>query len=120
PGSTICATALYDASAQLIQLRDWTHAIQVLQDFRARFPRHARSADIDQKLAVAYTGANQPMQAAQQFETIAGEAAQTPAVRKEALQRSADLYAQAHDVPSAMTVLQKLVSQYPTPLADAE
>jgi len=120
PSSTICATALYDASAQLIQLRDWTRAIQVLQDFRARFPHHARSADIDEKLAVAYAGADQPMQAAQQFETIAGEAAQTPAVRKEALQRSADLYAQAHDVPSAMTVLQKLVSQYPTPLADAE
>jgi len=120
PGSTICATALYDASAQLIQLRDWTHAIQVLQDFRARFPRHARSADIDEKLAVAYAGANQPMQAAQQFETIAGEAAQTAAVRKEALQRSAELYAQAHDIPRAMTVLEKLVAQYPTPLTDAQ
>ncbi|HZT01079.1 MAG TPA: tetratricopeptide repeat protein [Steroidobacteraceae bacterium] len=120
PGSTICATALYDASAQLIQLRDWTHAIQVLQEFRVRFPHHARSADIDEKLAVAYAGANQPMQAAQQFETIAGEAAQTAAVRKEALQRSAELYAQAHDVPRAMTVLQKLVAQYPTPLTDAQ
>jgi tetratricopeptide (TPR) repeat protein len=120
PGSTICATALYDASAQLIQLRDWGRAIQVLQDFRSRFPHHARSAEIDEKLAVAYAGANQPMQAAQQFETIAGEAAQTPAVRKEALQRSADLYAQAHDVPRAMAVLEKLVAQYPTPLADAQ
>ena len=120
PSSTICATALYDASAQLIQLRDWPRAIQVLQDFRARFPHHAHSADVDAKLAVAYAGANQPMQAAQQFETIAGEVAQTPAVRKEALQRSADLYAQAHDVPRAMTVLEKLVSQYPTPLVDAE
>jgi hypothetical protein len=101
-------------------LRDWPRAIQVLQDFRARFPHHAHSADVDAKLAVAYAGANQPMQAAQQFETIAGEASQTPAVRKEALQRSADLYAQAHDVPRAMTVLEKLVLQYPTPLVDAE
>ena len=120
PGSTIGATALYDASAQLIQLRDWNRAIDVLQDFRSRFPHHARSAEIDEKLAVAYAGAHQPMQAAQQFETIAGEAAQTPAVRKEALQRSADLYAQAHDGPRAMTVLEKLVAQYPTPLADAQ
>lgn len=120
PGSAICATALYDAAAQLIRLQEWSRAVQVLQDFRARFPQHALSADVDAKLAVAYAGANQPMQAAQQFETIAAEPAQTPALRKEALRRAADLYAQAHDIPRAMTVLEKLVSQYPTPLADAE
>ncbi|MDE2263240.1 MAG: tetratricopeptide repeat protein [Gammaproteobacteria bacterium] len=120
PGSSICATALYDASAELIRLQEWGRAIQVLQDFRARFPHHALTSDVDAKLAVAYAGANQPMQAAQQFETIAAEPAQTPAVRKEALRRSADLYAQAHDIPHAMTVLEKLVAQYPAPLADAE
>ena len=117
PGSSICATALYDASAELIRLQDWRRAIQVLQDFRGRFPHEARSADVDAKLAVAYAGANQPLQAAQQFEAIAAEPAQTPDVRKEALRRSADLYAQAHDMPKAMTVLEKLVSQ---PSADAE
>jgi TolA-binding protein len=120
PGSPICATALYDASAELIRLKNWGRAVQVLQDFRARFPHHALSADVDDKLAVAYAGANQPMQAAQQFETIAAESAQTPAVRKEGLRRAADLYVQAHDIPRAMTVLEKLISQYPTPLTDAE
>ncbi|MFI4886839.1 MAG: tetratricopeptide repeat protein [Steroidobacterales bacterium] len=120
PGSSICATALYDASAELIRLQDWRRAIQVLQDFRGRFPHEARSADVDAKLAVAYAGANQPLQAAQQFEAIAAEPAQTPDVRKEALRRSADLYAQAHDMPKAMAVLEKLVSQYPAPIADAE
>jgi len=120
PSSTICATALYDAAAQLIQLQQWSRAIQVLQDFRTRFPHHTLSADVDAKLAVAYAGANQPMQAAQQFEVIAAQPAQTPALRKEALRRAADLYAQAHDIPRAATVLEKLVAQYPTPLTDAE
>ena len=120
PSSTVCATALYDASAELIRLQQWSRAVQVLQDFRARFPHHALSADVDDKLAVAYAGANQPMQAAQQFATIAAEPAQTPAVRKEALRRAADLYAQAHDIPRAMTALEKLVSQYPAPLAAAQ
>jgi TolA-binding protein len=120
PASSICATAMYDASAELIRLQEWSRAIQVLQDFRARFPHHALSADVDDKLAVAYAGAKQPLQAAQQFETIAAEPAQTPAVRKEALRRSADLYAQAHDIPRAMTALEKLVAQYPAPIADAE
>lgn len=120
PGSSICATALYDASAELIRMKEWTRAVQVLQNFRTRFPHHARSADVDAKLAVAYAGANQPMQAAQQFETIAAESAQPPAVRKEALRRSAELYGQAHDVPRTMAVLEKLVAQYPAPLADAE
>lgn len=120
PSSTICATALYDASAELIRLQEWSRAVQVLQDFRARFPHHKLSADVDDKLAVAYAGAKQPMQAAQQFETIAAEPAQTPALRKEALHRAADLYAQAHDTPRAMAALEKLVAQYPTPLADAQ
>jgi cellulose synthase operon protein C len=120
PGSSICATALYDASAELIQLQQWSRAIEVLQDFRSRFPHHALSADVDAKLAVAYAGANEPGQAAQQFETIAAEPAQTPAVRKEALRRAADLYAQAHEIPRAMAVLEKIVAQYPTPLDDAE
>ncbi|HEX5459146.1 MAG TPA: tetratricopeptide repeat protein [Steroidobacteraceae bacterium] len=120
PSSTICATALYDASAELIRLQEWARAVQALQDFRARFPHHKLSADVDDKLAVAYAGAKQPMQAARQFETIAAEPAQTPAVRKEALHRAADLYAQAHDDPRAMAVLEKLIAQYPTPLADAQ
>ncbi len=120
PASTICATALYDASAELIRLQEWSRAVQVLQDFRARFPHHKLSADVDAKLAVAYAGANQPMQAAQQFETIAAQPGQTPELRKEALRRAADLYAQAHDTPRAMAVLEKLVAQYPTPLTDAE
>ncbi|HEX4267743.1 MAG TPA: tetratricopeptide repeat protein [Steroidobacteraceae bacterium] len=120
PESTICATALYDASAELIRLQEWSRAVQVLQDFRARFPHHSLAADVDAKLAVAYAGANQPMQAAQQFETIAAEPAQTPQLRKEALRRAADLYAQAHDIPRATTVLEKLISQYPTPITDAE
>jgi tetratricopeptide (TPR) repeat protein len=120
PGSSICATALYDASAELIRMHEWSRAVQVLQDFRARFPHHALSADVDDKLAVAYAGANQPAQAARQFETIAAESAQAPAVRKEALRRSADLYAQAHDIPRTMAVLEKIVAQYPTPVADAE
>jgi tetratricopeptide (TPR) repeat protein len=120
PSSTICATALYDASAELIRLQEWSRAVRVLQDFRTRFPHHKLSADVDDKLAVAYAGANQPTQAAQQFEVIAAEPAQTAAVRKEALRRAADLYAQAHDVPRAMSVLERVVSQYPAPLADAE
>jgi len=120
PGSSVCATALYDASAELIQLKEWRRAIQVLQDFRARFPHSGLSADIDDKLAVAYAGANQPLQAAQQFEVIAAEPAQAAPVRKEALRRAADLYAQAHEVPRAMTVLERLVAEYPTPLGDAQ
>ncbi len=120
PSSTICATALYDASAELIRLQQWSRAIQVLQDFRTRFPHQGHSADVDDKLAVAYAGANQPTQAAQQFEVIAAEPAQTPEVRREALHRAADLYAQAHDIPRAMAALEKVVAQYPSPLADAQ
>jgi outer membrane protein assembly factor BamD (BamD/ComL family) len=120
PGSSICATALYDASAELIELKAWDRAIQVLEDFRARFPHSALSHEVAEKLAVAYTGAHQPMQAAQQFQGIAADPAQSPAIRKEALRQAAALYAQAHDLPQAMKVLEKLVAQYPAPLDEAQ
>ena len=120
PGSSICATALYDASAQLIQLKEWSRAIGVLQDFQTRFPHSALAADVADKLAVAYTGAHQPLLAARQFQAIAGEPARPPAVRKEALRRAADLYVQAHDIPRSMSMLEQLVARYPAPLTDAE
>lgn len=120
PGSSICASALYDAAAQLIQLKQWTRAIAVLQDFRARFPHHPLSSDVTAKLAVAYTGASEPEQAAAAFEQVADQSAQPPQVRREALQRAADLYAKSHDSAQAVAALERFVARYPTPVGPAE
>ncbi len=120
PGSKIVANAQYDAAAQLIQLKDWNRAITVLEDFRRQFPASTLSADVTRKLAVAYSEANRPGEAASEFERIAASPGEDPVVQREALLQSADLYAKAGNTPRAVTMLEKFVATNPTPVAPAE
>ena len=119
PDSKIRANAEYDAAAQLIQLKSWDRAINVLEAFRRDYPSSPLSAEVTRKLAVAYTEANRPGQAAGEFERIAASPTEEPAVRREALLQSADLYARASNTPKAVAMLEKFVETNPTPVADA-
>lgn len=120
PASKIRSTAQYDAAAELITLKQWDRAIGVLEDFRREYPQSEFSADVTRKLAVAYTQANRPGEAAVEFERIATSPSADRAVQREALLQSADLYAKANNTPKAVTMLEKFVSTNPTPIADAE
>jgi cellulose synthase operon protein C len=120
PDSKIRSTAQYDAAAQLINLKQWDRAISVLEDFRREFPKHELSADVTRKLAVAYSEAHRPGEAAAEFERIASSPTEDRAVQREALLQSADLYAKANNVPKAVTMLEKFVGGNPTPIVDAE
>ncbi len=120
PTSKIRSTAQYDAAAELITLKQWDRAIGVLEDFRREYPKSEFSADVTRKLAVAYTQANRPGEAATEFERIATNPTADRAVQREALMQSADLYAKANNTPKAVTMLEKFVSTNPTPIADAE
>ncbi|HYM43340.1 MAG TPA: tetratricopeptide repeat protein [Steroidobacteraceae bacterium] len=119
PESKIRSNAEYDAAAQLIQLKSWDRAIGVLEGFRRDFPSSPLSADVTRKLAVAYGEANRPGEAAGEFERIAATATEEAGVRREALQRSADLYARAGNQPKAVAMLEKFVETNPTPVGDA-
>jgi len=119
PDSKIRVNAEYDAAAQLIQLKSWDRAINVLEAFRRDYPSSPLSAEVTRKLAVAYTEANRPGQAAGEFERIAASPTEEPAVRREALLQSADLYARASNTPKAVAMLEKFVETNPTPVADA-
>ena len=120
PTSKIRSTSQYDAAAELITLKQWDRAIGVLEDFRRDYPKSELSADVTRKLAVAYTEANRPGEAATEFERIAASPTEDRAVQREALLQSADLYAKANNTPKAVTMLEKFVSTNPTPVADAE
>ncbi len=120
PNSKIRSTAEYDAAAELIILKQWDRAIGVLEGFRRDFPKHELSADVTRKLAVAYSEANRPGEAATEFEHIASSPTEDRAVQREALLQSADLYAKANNVPKAVSMLEKFVGTNPTPIVDAE
>jgi tetratricopeptide (TPR) repeat protein len=119
PDSTIRSTALYDAGTQLIVLKQWDRSITVLEDYRRQFPKE-HGQDVTKKLAVAYTEAGRPGEAAGEFEKIANNPAEERAVQREALLQSADLYAKANNVPKAVSMLEKFVASNPTPIVDAE
>jgi cellulose synthase operon protein C len=120
PQSKIRVTAQYDAAAELINLKQWDRAIGVLEDFRREFPQHTLQPEVTRKLAVAYTAANRPGEAAAEFERIAANPGEEHAVQREALMQSADLYAKAGNAPKAVGMLEKFVAANPTPLGDAE
>ena len=119
PDSKIRSTAEYDAAAQLITLKQWDRAIGVLETFRRDYPKSELQADVGHKLAVAYTEANRPGQAATEFERIAGDPKEDRKVQREALLQSADLYTKANNMPKAVAMLEKFVATNPTPISDA-
>src|SRR5256884_223892 len=120
PESKARVNAQYDAATGLLTLKQWDRAIGVLEDFRRQFPQHQLQPEVTRKLAVAYTEANRPREAAAEFERIAANPAETHAVQREALMQSADLYAKAGNSGRAMSMLEKFVDTNPMPLGDAE
>ena len=120
PGSKVVATAQYDAAASLINAKQWTQAIGVLEAYRRDYPKSEYAADITRKLAVAYVEAGQGALAAGEFERIAAVPGEDPAVAREATLRAADLYEKAGNGVRSTAMLEQFVQHYPTPVADAE
>jgi tetratricopeptide (TPR) repeat protein len=117
--SKIASQAEYDAGAQLITLKEWPRAIQVLEHFRANNPKSEYSADVTRKLAVAFGETGQAGQAAVEFERIAMNPAESKDIQREANLQAADLYAKAGNTPKAVGMLERFVVTYPTPVADS-
>jgi tetratricopeptide (TPR) repeat protein len=117
--SKIAAQAEYDAGANLITLKEWPRAIQVLERFRANNPKSEYTADVTRKLAVAYGETGQAGQAAVEFERIALNPAESGDIQREANLQAADLYAKAGNTPKAVNMLERFVATYPTPVVDS-
>jgi tetratricopeptide (TPR) repeat protein len=119
PGSKVIATAQYDAAAALINAQQWDHAIEVLEAYRHDFPKGQYAADVGRKLAVAYVAAGRAGPAADEFDHIAADPHEDPALVHEALSRAADLYQQSGNTARSVVMLERLVKDYPTPVSDA-
>ena len=119
PDSKIVGTAQYDAAAGLINLKQWDQAIAVLEPYRKQFPNAGNAEDVTRKLAVAYAEANRPADAAVEFEHISTNASEETAVRREALTRAVDLYGKAGNQVKTVALLEREVSEYPTPVPAA-
>jgi tetratricopeptide (TPR) repeat protein len=119
PGSKVRLNADFDAAALLISQKQWDRAIGVLEGFRRNFPQSSLQADVTRKLAVAYTEAGHPGQAAAEFEQIAQSSAETPEVQREAIQQAADLYEKAGNTAKTRSMLESFIKRFPAPLDPA-
>lgn len=117
--SKIAAQAEYDAGASLINLKEYPRAIQVLERFRSNNPKSEYTADVTRKLAVAYTETGQAGSAAVEFERIASNPAESKDIQREANLQAADLYGKAGNTTKAVTMLERFVVTYPTPVSDS-
>ena len=118
PTATIRATSQYDAAAAFITAKQWPRAIDVLEAYRRDYPKSELQADVTQKLAVAYSAANRPGDAAAEYERIAARPGETPAVRQEAIATAAELYEKGGNRSRSVALLEKLVAEFPTPVPE--
>ncbi len=118
PDATIRATAQYDAAAALVTLKQWPRAITVLEGLRKDYPKNEFQADVTQKLAVAYQESGRAAEAAAEFERVAGRPGETAEVRVEALTTAAALHERSGNTARTTQLLEKLIAEYPTPVAE--
>jgi len=114
PTSKLRPTAEYDASAALIQLKDWEMAATVLVGFRNAFPGHELQPEVTKKIAYVYKEQGRLALAAGEYERIERET-KDEEVRREALLAAAELYEQADDDGNALTVYRRYVDYFPQP-----
>ena len=119
PDSDIRATAEYDAAAALINLQAWDRASVVLEKFRSDYPASEIADDVTRKLAISYLESGQAQQAAAEFERIAAADSSTDDERREALWKAADLYENSTAIAAEQRVLNRIIGQFPNPLAES-
>lgn len=119
PTSKIRANADFDAAALLIREKQWDRAISVLEDFCHHFPRSPMQEEVTRKLAVAYSAAHRPAEAAVEFEKIADSPNETPEVQREATLQAAQLYDKAGNTDKSRVMLEAFVKHFPQPLNPA-
>ncbi len=118
PGSSLIATAQYDAAAAYIALQRWPAAIGILEKWRGDYPRHPLQQDATRKLAALYRENNQPVRAAAEFERLA-ETESDPALKREAALTTATLYRDAGRDRQAIEAYARFVQRYPRPVEAA-
>jgi tetratricopeptide (TPR) repeat protein len=116
PDASIRPNADYDAASAYVALLDWPAAETALEGFRARFPQHQLSADVDKKLALAYEKDHHPAQAAEVYQRIAARSTESADTRREAAWLAARLYDEARQPQAAARAYGTYVTAYPQPL----
>lgn len=114
PDSTIRANAEYDAASYLIEMKQWSQAIQVMTAFRARYPDHKLINTLPAKLALSYRESEQWTLAADELKNMFA-LANTAEEKRDTLYIAAELYDRANNHARAIDTYRDYVTRYPEP-----
>ena len=116
PNSKVRPAAEYDAANILLQLKEWSSAIEVLESFRRNYPKHELIPTLPAKLSLAYEKTGRWAQAAKELETIAAVNKESnPEVAKEASWQAAKLYDQTQNTTKAIALYKSFYWTYEEP-----
>ena len=118
PDSSYRVNAQYDAATYLLDLKNYTKAIEVLVDFKRRFPKSPLAKDVPAKLVLAYQETKQPEKAAKELMFIAANA-KTREERRQAQYLAGETYEKAGLIPNAIFNFRRYINQYPEPFDTA-
>lgn len=119
PGSTIRATALYDAAAASVRVGDKTQGAQLLETFRSTYPDNPLSAQINRKLAALYLDLGDNAKALREFSRVSNASTADPATRRAARLETAELYAKNGDYNAAITAYKNYYYDHKPPPEEA-
>lgn len=114
PDASLSATGWYDAIAIAMQNKMWNQSIGLINEFKTRFPKHERTADVTKKLSVAYLNSDQKGKAAQEFEAIAKFEGNLE-VKMAALWQAAELYESKNNLEGAIRTYRDYAHTYKKP-----
>lgn len=114
PESDTKILAQYDAATLLMEMQNYPRAVEVLKDFRNKYPKHRLSADIPSKLIVAYEEQEQWQDAAFELKAL-WENGSNPEEQRIACYQAAEYFVKAKDYDNARDMYRSYAHQYPKP-----
>lgn len=123
PESSYRLNAEFDAGNILLAQKKWRQGIQVLTDFKKRYPSHKYSRSISAKLAKAYENTGQwQLAAAQLLAMINGTEAVgfSDELKREAQYTAAEYYQKAGNTDKALSTYRTYAHKYPEPFVVAQ
>jgi TolA-binding protein len=118
PGSPKRVVADYDAATAFITLKEWPTAIDLLTEFRKKYPQQKQwQQGVSEKLALAYSSSGQPAKSADEMLKLI--ALSPKAQQRDMLWQVAELYNEAKKPERAISIYKDYIDRYPDPLAKA-
>lgn len=118
PGAASVPNAEIDASALLLQVKQWRRAIEVLERFQSIFPTHGLATDISTRLAYAYENDGRYLKAADILESLSLKE-NDDALARQMAWRSGELREKGERTDLAVATFERYLQRYPAPIERA-